>query len=103
MRAMNSARVTAERDGTIIFDHTEPMDEYEALRLGPGPAAQVEIGVGTSQEYGRLKISASVTLTCDQNGLTIDKAGYLGTKKSIELHTLVAEFLAQQPGEAEHT
>lgn len=93
---MNSARVTVEKDGQIIFDHTEPMDEYEALRQGNGPTAQVGMNMGTSQEFGRLKIGASVTLTCDQNEATIDKAGYSALKKCVQMTTLGMQFLAQQ-------
>ena len=94
---MNSARVTVEREGVIIFDHMEPMDEFTTLREGIGPAAQVGMNVGMSQNFGKLKIGASVTLTCDQNEPQIDKAGYIATKKCVQLTTLALEFLAQEP------
>lgn len=52
--------------------------------------------MGTSQEYGRLKISAFVTLTCDQNEPQIDKAGFTSFKKCVQLTTLGMQFLAQE-------
>jgi hypothetical protein len=97
---MNSARVTVEREDKIIFDHQEPMDQFNELRQGIGPAAQVGMNVGTQQNFGRLKIGASVTLTCDQNEAAIDRAGYLCLTKCVQLTTLGLQFLAQEAEEA---
>ncbi len=47
--------------------------------------AKVAIGVGESAEYGAQKVSVTVTLNCDQNERTIDKAGELAFYKAVEL------------------
>ena len=47
--------------------------------------ATVSISVGEGMDYGALKVSATVTLACDQNEATIDKAGELAFYKALEL------------------
>lgn len=47
--------------------------------------AKVSIGVSQSADFGAIKVSATVTLSCDQNEKTIDKAGELAYHKAYEL------------------
>ncbi len=46
--------------------------------------AKVAIGVSESMEYGAYKVSATVSVACDQNELTIDKAGTAAFYKALE-------------------
>lgn len=46
--------------------------------------AKVAIGVSESMEYGAFKVSATVSVACDQNEPTIDKAGALAFYKALE-------------------
>ena len=72
------------------------MDRFTELRQGTGPAAQVGATVGISQEFGRLKVSASVTLTCDQNEDAIDAAYYRALLKCAESTTQAMQLLLQE-------
>ena len=48
-------------------------------------AASVSFTLGRSREYGELKVSATVRVTCDQNEATIDKAAKFAFMKALEL------------------
>lgn len=48
-------------------------------------AAKVTISLGRSLPYGEVKVSASVTLVCDQNEVTINRAGEIAFLKAQEL------------------
>ena len=94
---MNSVRITGERTGVIVYEKEEPfMDKFEELRQGTGPAAQVSATVGIGQDFGRLKVSATVTLTCDQNEGAIDAAYYRALIKCAESTTQAMELLTRQ-------
>lgn len=61
-------------------------DAYTALRKKPtSDPARVDITVAHSQDFGAIKVSASVTLYCDQDEATINKAGELAFTKAREL------------------
>jgi hypothetical protein len=61
-------------------------DEYRALfTKHDGPRARVNVGYSESSEYGASKVSASVTLECDQNEATISKAAELAYVKAREI------------------
>ena len=59
--------------------------------------ARVSMTVGSSIEYGYIKVSATVTLACDQNEKMIDRAGELGFYKAMELaEDALREAVARQ-------
>lgn len=94
---MNSARLTIERDDIIIYERIEPMDKFQFLRQTTGPEAHVGMNMGVGQDFGKLKVGASVTLSCDQNEQAIDAAGYQALSKCMELVTQGMRYLAQNP------
>lgn len=48
-------------------------------------AARVAVSVSEGLDYGALKVSATVSLSCDQDEKTIDKAGEMAFYKALEL------------------
>lgn len=61
-------------------------DKYKSLITNPtAPSARVNISLSQSAEFGAMKVSASVTLSCDQNESTINRAGGLAYEKAYEL------------------
>src|SRR5262245_34872870 len=61
-------------------------DRFEALwRKRDVEPARVSISVSEGMDYGALKVSATVSVSCDQNEETINKAGELGFYKALEL------------------
>lgn len=61
-------------------------DKFDALwsnrKVEP---ARVSITVSEGMDYGALKVSATVSLSCDQNERTINEAGGLAFYKAVEL------------------
>lgn len=49
--------------------------------------ARVSMGVSQSAEFGSIKVSANVSLVCDQTENSINKAGELAYTKAFELMT----------------
>ena len=47
--------------------------------------AKVTIGVSEAMDYGAMKVSATVSLACDQNEPAINQAGELAFYKAVEL------------------
>ncbi len=61
-------------------------DKFEALwKQRDVEPARVAITVAEGMDYGALKVSATVSVSCDQNEKTIDKAGELAFYKALEL------------------
>lgn len=88
----NYYELVVEKEKVVIVDkkgQLTKVDEFQKLVTKPGDEkaiyARVNMGVSESMEYGSLKVSASVTLTCDQNEEKINKAGELAFGKSLEL------------------
>jgi len=75
-------QVTTEHKGALTTQCGS--DPFPKLIKTDGNA-KVTISVGRSLAYGELKVSASVTVTCDQQELVIDKAGELAFTKAVEL------------------
>lgn len=73
------------------------MDKFQFLRQTTGPEARVGMNMGVGQDFGKLKVGASVTLSCDQNEQAIDAAGYQALSKCMELVTQGMRYLAQNP------
>lgn len=63
-------------------------DRYSALwsKKDQQPA-RVSMGVSQSAEFGSIKVSANVSLACDQTEASINKAGELAYLKAYELMT----------------
>lgn len=61
-------------------------DKFEALwkkrKVDP---ARVSVSVSEGMDYGAAKVSATVTVNCDQDEATINKAGELSFYKALEL------------------
>jgi hypothetical protein len=64
-----------------------PKDKFGALLTkGQGsPIARVNVGYSESTEFGANKVSASVTLECDQTEASINKAAELAYYKAREI------------------
>lgn len=74
-------------------------NKFTALRknLTVEPA-RVSMSVSQSMEYGSAKVSATVTLCCDQNELTINQAGELAFVKACELLKDGWDYLGLEEG-----
>lgn len=63
-----------------------PLDPFASLwsdkQLEP---AKIAMSVSHSEDFGNIKVSATVSLACDQNESTINKAGELAFRKAFEL------------------
>lgn len=85
---MNSGSVTGQ-----VLGH--PPQELKALAYTPadllfsresgGPYASVSFTVGRSIGYGDIKVSATVTLACDQNEEALEETGKRAFLKATEL------------------
>ena len=61
-------------------------DKFEALwKKRDVEPARVAITVSEGMDYGALKVSATVSVSCDQNEPTINKAGEVAFYKALEL------------------
>jgi hypothetical protein len=61
-------------------------DKFEALwKKRDVDPARVAVGVSEGMDYGALKVSVTVSVACDQNESTINKAGELAFYKALEL------------------
>lgn len=61
-------------------------DKFEALwKKRSVEPARVAISVSEGMDYGALKVSATVSVSCDQDERTINKAGELAFFKALEL------------------
>lgn len=80
--------LTVTKDKKIIASKAGQLtdDKFAALVTDPAAkTARVSISVGEALDYGALKVSATVSLDCDQNEPTINKAGELAFYKALEL------------------
>jgi len=61
-------------------------DQYKKLvsKTNTSPA-KVAIGLSEGLDFGAMKVSVTVSLACDQNEPTINKAGELAFSKALEL------------------
>ncbi len=84
---MNSWSLTvAKGDKKHTHHGALKSDKYRALVTNSsGPKAKVSMNVSESYDYSSIRVGASVTLTCDQNTRTIDRAGQLALEKATEL------------------
>jgi hypothetical protein len=62
----------------------EPLDPFAALCTPGLTHASVGFSLGTSQDYGRLKVVATVRVDCNQSTATMDKAAEMAFSKALE-------------------
>lgn len=85
----NNGNYTRTREGSA-GRHTEAGqivgDPYKKLlsKTTTDPA-KVAIGLSEGLDFGAMKVSVTVSLACDQNEPTINKAGELAFNKALEL------------------
>ena len=60
------------------------IEKFEGLKLGDG-AARVSVTTGYSHDYGSIKCSVNISLACDQNEATIDRAADMALDKAAQL------------------
>lgn len=85
---MHSWELVVEKNKKPIATRTGQLVEDQFRQLVSdltGTHAKVNMAVSEAFEYGSLKVSASVTLTCDQNEGAINRAGELAFTKALEL------------------
>jgi hypothetical protein len=89
MGVENTYSMVSENKGKRMSKAGQLKDEFPGLvsdLTGQSkPLARVSMTVGEALEYGEVKVSATVTLTCDQDKKHIDKAGELAFFKAQEL------------------
>lgn len=61
-------------------------DKFEALwKKRDVEPARVAVGTSEGMDFGQLKVSVTVSVACDQDEASINKAGELAFYKAIEL------------------
>lgn len=86
MKGNSYSREVKTKEETASTSGQIKEDKFDALWSDKTKTpATVAMGVQESMEYGALKVSATVSLHCDQNEATIDKAGELAFFKALEL------------------
>jgi hypothetical protein len=100
---VNEARVEAQEDGRdprVLRREVLDSDQFKALATPGAIHSTIGFNVGTSQNFGNVKITAIVNLTCDQNEPLLDRAAELALLKAIEYMNVGFQLLAgQQPTE----
>jgi hypothetical protein len=86
MSGNNYTRVREGKDGRHAEAGQIVGDPYSKLvSKSTTEPAKVAIGLSESLDFGSMKVSVTVSLACDQNELTINKAGELAFNKALEL------------------
>jgi hypothetical protein len=81
----------AEEVGNEPF-HPLAMQAQQARATGES-VARISTTVGTSEDYGNMKVSFTVSIDCLQSEATMNLAGECAFLKGIELVNQAAEFL----------
>jgi hypothetical protein len=84
---MNEVRVELQRDGAephVLKREVLMSDQFRALVTPQAAHASVGFQVGTQHNFGEFKILAVVTLSCDQDERTLDRAAELALLKCME-------------------
>lgn len=99
---MNRAHwsLTVEKNKQVVHHDEGDMadDKFQALMVGDG-LARVTTTYGRGLPYGEEKVNVTVTVACDQNEATINKAGEVTFMKALELagdNWSILEQLAQK-------
>lgn len=75
----------------------ENLDRFTSICKLTGPHGQVGVNVGTSLNFGDLKIDVSITLTSDQNEAALDEGARMALEKGHELLNAALVEHGQQP------
>lgn len=79
---------------TVGYDPFHPLCiQAQQAKVDGQPTAKVNMNVGTTFDFGRVKVGASVTIDCAQNDATISMAGECAFMKSLELLNDGARYL----------
>lgn len=100
---MNEARLElqAHSKEPVVLKREVLKDDPFARLATPGAIhASVGFHVGTQHNFGEYKILAIVTLTCDQNEPTLDRAAELALLKGMEYAGEGFKILAGQKTES---
>jgi hypothetical protein len=84
--------------GSRTLKELAPDQLLKLYTPGPGPHARVGFTVGRSLGYGELKVSAHVSLECDQNEAVVNAAGETAFGKALELMNDGFAILTQEQG-----
>lgn len=98
---MNQWRSDVEVKGVVqTKEGVLKEDKYAALISTKGESqgvAHVSVTWGRTGPYGDPKVSAMVSLACDQNTGAIDTAGFLAYEKALEIVTeITKDFEAEK-------
>lgn len=76
----------------------KPLEELVMHNRAQGmPIARVSLTVGASEDYGAVKVSATVSLECPQQESCINLAGEVAFKKARELVNDMASHVGVTP------
>lgn len=97
---MNNVKVDAEGPNGV---KTIMQEELDPLRMGiwtpgPHPHATIAFTAGKALGYGELKLSAHVTLQCDQNEAALEQAATKAFAKVVHYLTAGFEMLTTGQG-----
>jgi hypothetical protein len=81
---VNHAKAEVEGPGGKRTLKETTLDTFERLCTPGQTHASVAFTIGKSVGFGELKVSAHVTLTCDQNEATLNEAGLHAFNKALE-------------------
>jgi hypothetical protein len=84
---LNEARVEYQPDGgdpRVLKREVLKEDQFARLATPGAVHSSVGFHIGTQHDFGRFKILAIVSLTCDQNEATLDRAAELALLKGME-------------------
>ena len=80
---MSNIRIEAERNGVNINVPQPAFEPYDLLSPSCVPAT-VGFSIGTQYNFGEVKVTAHVTLQCNQKAVDIERAGELAFAKAVE-------------------
>lgn len=80
----NGWEVVVERYNAVVTKNGGAMDPFKELVKRDG-ASSVTISVSRALPYGELKVSASVSVSCDQDQPTIEQAGEVAFLQAVKL------------------
>jgi hypothetical protein len=78
----NEVRVEVEKEGEPA--RTLKSDPFVYMATPGQTHASVGFSLGTQQDFGKLKIMASVNVTCDQTTPVMNEAGRMAFEKALE-------------------
>lgn len=77
---MKSSKGQKSEAGQIVDDKFEALWKDRSVE-----PARVAVGTAEGMDFGQLKVSVTVSVACDQNEASINKAGELAFYKAVEL------------------